>query len=393
MNSALYNQIISQLTNNEILELSIGSDDDVVELQQVFKELVANLSLLRLAICNRVFCKEQNPPIVMTLCNSIKKHKSITSIHLEYCTLDLQSWLVIVGAITANSRIRILNLKGSLKGVADKDQMLDGLCNLITFNESLQILDLADNDLDDNALLKIIKAISERKHSISILSFASNKITSLGVHGMLQECVKLKVNPFEELYFDENPLGDCGAIVLARNLKSLGIAKKLSLSNCNIRDVGAEAIFNSLQNDLFLQELHLDSNRITDGQSVAQLLDVNQTIQTLNLSDNCLDSDAAAFIFDTLPSNVGLKKLLLADNLIDELAEADIISGVIGNERIVELDLMNNLLTDEANLTLINALIEHPSMQRLGIVDISLDKNQAVEYLAKANKRLRLSSV
>ena len=80
----------------------------------------------------------------------------------------------------------------------------------------------------------------------------------------IAECLMWPRCPIESLYLSDNPLGDAGAIAIARGLAVNKSLLCVSLASCGINTNGARAILEALQGHPRLQSLNMSQSNSTE---------------------------------------------------------------------------------------------------------------------------------
>lgn len=272
-------------------------------------------------------------------------------------------------------------------------------------------LSLVENGLTDDDIIALVKAIKNNTH-IQELDLSVNKITARGVKSLatLDFLIILNVSA--------NNIGPEGAKFLAKsNLQKLDIsanpignsAGEFSLSThlveliateCNITDVGAQRLFQSV----YIRILDLSTNLIK-GTSLEQIPS-NVSLTELNLSQNGLSSDCLQYFaankilvylnltnifIDTtgitkLVENSSLEELILVQCLINDDGARELSKSCT----LKRLELFNNRITD----TGAKYLFENMTLLYLGLGSnpitsslIEILRNSYVEYLGNAFTR------
>jgi Ran GTPase-activating protein (RanGAP) involved in mRNA processing and transport len=152
-----------------------------------------------------------------------------------------------------NTIITTLQLEGRL----DKDTFLE-LCAVLGSLTYLEELFLDNNEIGDEGVSALVKLLPSMK-ALNTLSLALNNITVEGAKALAT--VLPALGELKLLELSLNNIGDEGTKALAEALPFMGALKTLTLSSCNITDKGAKALSDklSLTN---ITELDLGNNKI-----------------------------------------------------------------------------------------------------------------------------------
>jgi hypothetical protein len=134
--------------------------------------------------------------------------------------------------------------------------------------------------------------------------------------GLHENCFLTKLKAVNR---DMNGLASAVAAMLNKN-QNLVV---LRLSNCSLQDDAVTTILGGLIKNTSIVSLMLDNNRITSGKSVALLMTHNSSVENIDLTNNRLGIHGDAeflCIADALPAARGLKSLHLGGNGISDTA-------------------------------------------------------------------------
>eukprot|EP00164_Ancoracysta_twista_P006703 GFYU01009386.1.p1 GENE.GFYU01009386.1~~GFYU01009386.1.p1 ORF type:complete len:915 (+),score=221.10 GFYU01009386.1:235-2979(+) len=182
----------------------------------------------------------------------------------------------------------------------------------------------------------------------------------------------------------------------ARNLRVL------DLSNCNLKNKGAEILSTAIHelNNCVIEVLDVSNNQIGDAgmTHVGEMLKVNKSIKSLTMARNQIKADGFHALVLALELNSTLDNLNLADNQIGDDTERllELLGGFWQRVRLlgwVNLNLQHNNIHDRGGLIIIKILNCSPSLERLNIegnrvaektgpgIVAQMERNKTVQYL------------
>ena len=250
----------------------------------------------------------------------------------------------------------------------EKEKILQGNDDILTFAETLR------NDTTIHTLL-IKKPLFKKDSEAIAEALKKNKylkqliLMPLGSYRGPQENIELIIDALKQnkhLEFLEIQHYDFTQVHnLQEIFKSLGKLKELFFYNCNLGDVGAAALAENLNNNVFLKALKLyETNVGCDGAvAFANALKTNNVLEWFYLHNERINDNSVQYFAGALKVNKSLEILRLENS----------------NPK--------NHLNDTSLLALLNALQENRSLKTLGI-DCNR-KNliyQRIRYRLKKNR-------
>jgi Ran GTPase-activating protein (RanGAP) involved in mRNA processing and transport len=192
---------------------------------------------------------------------------------------DMESAELLRGILRSNKTITILDLSGNNFG--ETTGTVDYIAKGLGSNSMLLEIDISNCAFKDAHLSTLARNIGSRNTTLHKLSLKDNFITSTGV-GVLLDTTEQNshITDFE---LDRNPIGDEGAIVLARSLRNNALPNltRLSLCNCDIVDDGFIALVSALEQNTSL--LHLDLRYYNDIVSERALLALAESLPEIKV--------------------------------------------------------------------------------------------------------------
>ncbi|CAJ1074251.1 protein phosphatase 1 regulatory subunit 37 isoform X1 [Xyrichtys novacula] len=168
------------------------------------------------------------------------------------------------------------------------------------------------------------------------------------------------------------PLVDYPAQSLSKALLTSRLTV-LYLHNAQLSGVPLYALVSALKSNRALKELHLSNNQLNSYQDALQLGDLlryNQTLQTLQLSDNAVADAGLEELCDGLRwQTAGLKVLLLRNNQITADGMVHLAKALPVLKVLQVLDLSENLIGNKGI-----QVIREPLMQNVSVLQLSLQQ-------------------
>lgn len=158
------------------------------------------------------------------------------------------------------------------------------------------------------------------------------------------------------LLLSQNALGSSGAKYICEMLRTNKGITKLDLARCNLGVEGAKLIANALNTNCAVEYINLSSNDIgIDGApSIRELLSSNTSIKTIDLRNNALGDSGAIQISEGLIRNQSLTSIILAGNEIGDISFIE--NFKIRNETLKTIDLQDNYINSDGLIVLSKVL-------------------------------------
>ena len=207
---------------------------------------------------------------------------------------------------------------------------------------------LRDNNITN---VRYISTAVVTTSTVKVLSMRSNDLTAQEAGAISDMMICL-----EELYINDNKLGDHGAELLSEGITNTKTLRVLNISRNNIGPSGTTAIANALANNTSLEKLYMSGNAAGQDGAIAlgNAITNNKTIKELLLADQydydvTVDKESAMIIIKSLYNNNTITKLSLDitlhkkdANLITEEAEKVKFTRKLSNNHIIDLTLYFN---------------------------------------------------
>lgn len=175
--------------------------------------------------------------------------------------VDLAGFERLVFAWTTSSPVTNIWLKRNPLGPKSSTALYD----LITKTSKLRTLDLDQTELGDEGVAQLFSLLANYHNATSLRHVYLNAVgigqsacTSLANYLSSPHCM------LESVYLSANPMGDAGAIVLAKGLASNKSLIRLTLSSCGLKSEGAKSILRALKGHPQLMTLHMGQSFATE---------------------------------------------------------------------------------------------------------------------------------
>jgi Ran GTPase-activating protein (RanGAP) involved in mRNA processing and transport len=242
------------------------------------------------------------PGSLELLCTS----STIKSLFLKRLQLDglLQQFFT---GLQSNIVLRVLNLESNQikckHGIA--------LSNLILSNNTLQELHLGCNQISNQCVENIVRALSANKESsLKVLDLNTNFLTATsGEHfGDLLSENKCRIASLNLAY---NSIFEEGVTKIALGLTTNTSLKMLNLSGTKINDSACASLATALKSNSTLEDVQLTENGLGDQacMDLAEMLKSNVTLKQLNLMGNRMFDTGLISLAQSLEENSRLKNL------------------------------------------------------------------------------------
>ena len=181
-----------------------------------------------------------------------------------------------------------------------------------------------------------------------------------------------------ELILNDNEITDKSSSLIASLLSSNYPITKLDVS-WNKLSSSIDIVFKSLHHNKVLTELLLQytSLRLSDVQSLAQMLTSNNTLSVMDVSHNDI---VGQYITDW--RNISLDKLIMNDCMLGVSGAENIGKMLYHNKSITSINLSRNIIGDEGVEKLVEHLKSNKTIKHLGLGNNNITSNGA-NHLSK----------
>ncbi|XP_065896624.1 protein NLRC3-like [Dysidea avara] len=304
----------------------------------------------------------------------IQINRSLQNLNISYCSIPDRGIVTICNFLSNNTTLQELNMShNEIMSTGAKK-----IAEVIQLNTTLLKLDISSCGIPDSGALVISKSyISAVLKEIKI-SWKSNHVT---------------INTAESVWdLSRKNIGDTGAQIVSNFLCNNVEIKELYVSHNNISDYRALAFdvdkaykVDRLMYSETLLELHMSHNNITlkGANNIAELINVNTILQTLDISHCGIPDDGALVISKSYKNNKTLQELIISwnndkvtVNTVDtfwNISRKKI--GNIGvyilvnllNSRVIKLDVSHNSISEEGVVLISDYFMSQHSIEELNL--------------------------
>ncbi len=200
-------------------------------------------------------------------------------------------------------------------------------------------------------------------------------------------------NSLQWLDLSNNDLGDEGAALFADLLHINKVIKVLNLSGNNIGDDGAISLASSLFNNTTLTVFYLNNNDIhrAGAHVLGSMLRVNKALKVIHLNDNPFEIDGAEFIINALEDNNALQWLDFNNNQMGEECALSFSNVLTKNKTLQVIGILNNNITEIGVSPLARTLKFFSSLVVIALSDnkIGVEGTRLITEALKSNKTLQ----
>jgi Ran GTPase-activating protein (RanGAP) involved in mRNA processing and transport len=269
----LFNYSLHSLVTLSIRDYSFD-EDSLINLMNII-EYTNNLT--NLDISSNFLGDEK----IRKISESLRINKTIKSLNIAYNNIGNNGAFYLGDFLLKNNFIERLFVSGNnLSGLG-----LQNLMKILSNHKSIRHLDISNNKLKDADIMEISNFITKnlRFEGLDIsynyldmntlnqigLSFKENRTlklfkgTNLGLNVESTPYLLQHLNDtnIEEIYLDNNNIGETGGILISNVIKYNKKLKLVSLKNCNLDPVALTCFCHSFELNKNFKNLYLESNK------------------------------------------------------------------------------------------------------------------------------------
>jgi len=251
----------------------------------------------------------------------------------------------------------------------------------------LKVLEVTSQaHVGDSSAGAVARLLADHECGLETLDLSNCELSGKGCEVL---CAALEENSTVRcLKLAYNPLGKQGGFALARMLQRNTVLEVVGLANTSLDTQAAVMLLSVLRGqrrvlDLDLQKAILFSRQEDTTKHAAQMIALNETLQSLNLANMAVGDVGADVLAKALMRNRSLRHLCLANNQI----------GAAGGEHLAELisspeccltslNLSKNRVGDRGGSSIGRALAQNTVVRRLDLSE-NLLGNAGLEAVAK----------
>ena len=267
---------------------------------------------------------------------------------------------------------------------SDEDSIIANA--LSCHDTSIVRLFLFDNPIGNNGALRLAKALEENK-TVSRLILSNNGIFEKGMQALTNA---FKKHPFTMLGISKNRLDRTCMDNLAEVIRTQTTLEELSLIKNDLFPEAVRGFMDALPSNRGLRSLELEKNLCCNSyvmSQFAQVLKVNSTLTNLSLSKTGITSREIVKWEGCLSSNYTLRELDLSRNEIDDRGLQTLVVMLAENETVRDVDISENMITP-ASIPLLRDLFEYnESIVVFEVFNENIEEKDADELLEIARSR------
>ena len=358
--------------SNELEGLNLGYNKLKLGAIKVATAIKNNSSLKVLDLCNNNIPEEAADELAA----AIRANRSLQKLFLHGNHLG-SSTVIVVDALKKISTLRELTLNNNENR---SEELAPAIAYVLINNESMEILGLSNNGLNDDGVIKIAKSLC--KHTkLKWIYLQNNNITEKSTEAL--SSVISNSNGLEDLHLGYNEL-KLGATKVATAIKNNSSLKVLDLCNNNIPEEAADELSAAIRANKSLEELWLHGNHL--GSSTIMIVNALKgisSLKVLNLNNNNIPEEAADELAAAIRANNSLEKLWLGGNFVGS-STVMIVNALKEVSSLKILHLNDNKNTrKELVPTVACVLAKNKWLQKLGLSNNSLN-DDGVKIISKS---------
>ena len=291
--------------NSSLEELCLGNNNFSLSTVVILRMLQKTNILKVLDLSNNSVTFSENSGEI--LANVIKSNIHLRDLRLSFnklCTSDV----IIANALKVISTLKILHLSGNYMS----ENAGEHLAVVIKGNKNLEDLRLSNNNFQGSILL-ILEALTTIDH-LKVLHLSNNTITG-STANTLALAVENNVS-LEEVCLPSNSF-HLSADKIVQALKKLSKLRKLNLNDNNMSSGVSSHLAEVMANNNSLSDLLLSKNSLQSSALVIfEALVKTSSLRKLNLNNNGLSGNVAQGLAYVLDNNPYLEELHLSNNAL-----------------------------------------------------------------------------
>lgn len=331
------------------------------------------------------------------LIKGLESNKSVVHLDISSNDLTAKGGNLIFDFMINNDSIVSLNIS-SKEGLHRNRLTAEGITSLesvLRENKFLEFLDISGNSLKNEGL-KIISRGLDNNKTLYYLNVSNNEITAKGI----KYISRIPISKLVHIVLSENPLGNDGITYLADCLNKpvFNSLRKLEINSCKFDILGFRKLFENLQGNKRLEYLYCNKNNLKTKENefevikpafsnlylkelsmiycklgnkaakiIAEGIQGNNTITSLNLSDNNIDDRGFNYFVELPIKNNTLQKLDVSKNQISDFSANPFVKNLLKNRHLTDINFFDNQLKNETGTSLIEVLRQNINIQKIGL--------------------------
>ena len=351
-------EVLSCSTKLVELNLSYNRLTDAADATQFFSEsknIFGNLEIF--SMCS--VCQEINEEAATALANVFSQNSKLKELDLSDNNICTEAIIKIMSKLnTSTSMTKFIISHNNIT-----DYAADYIATFLSNNANVEVLDLSHNNLLSAGTIKICKTnisklITFKINHNCITVEAANDIASFLSHNKKLQVLDLSCNDLQE--------SGCKNIFEA--LQDNCILTSLKIGNCHATDKTADEIANVLLNNPGLEELDLSCNNIsTCFVNIFKGMKNISNLVSIDISHNTITDDAVDDLVYIFLCNTSLQVLDLSYNNLSTSDTAKIFQGMKNISKLEAINIGHNMITDEAADSIAAVLSRNSNLQVLNM--------------------------
>ncbi|EGC31859.1 hypothetical protein DICPUDRAFT_156240 [Dictyostelium purpureum] len=329
---------------------------------------------------------------VRVILRAIKNfNKNIETLGFEDINLTDSGCKVIEKLLSNNKTLKSLNISKNKISEAGFKIIFEGIKKAT----NLQDLNISGNPIQSKIMTKFIKYIASSETAIQKLNIGNTGLNT-GLGSEIQKYLVSTSCHLTSLDVAYNNLGADGTKNIIKGVVNNHIINDLSLSANKIDYNGCNELCNLLElssantKTLYIRYCELSSRSLV---RVCKMLELNATINVLDLSMNKFSKQTATAIAHSLERNRTLEDLFLTQASMSH-TEIDIISaGIQKNQKIKRLFLDVNPIGKKGINSLAQMVNNNTSLEALGLRNTNLNSKDILEFLKQLNQNISIKTI
>ena len=340
------------------LDFSNNTLNDSLDATLIFSEL-KNIFINLMKLNMSGICNKFSDEVVNALAHVLPLNMKLIELDLSNNNLYSEGVIKIFSEMNTSTLIKL-----SISNNNITDQAADTIATFISRNTELKELDLSHNNLKSEGALKVAKA-----NIINLTNFnvSHNSITQLAAKDIaifLSYNTKLKV-----LDFSVNDIHESGCTIIFEVLQNISMLTSLSISDCSVISNAANKLATFLLYNTNLQELILSHNKLSTSDTVKIFKGMKNisNLEMINISHNMITDEASDSIATVLSHNNNLQILNMSFNCLKSKGCIKVFSGMKNILHLRKLDISSNSINYEATDSIAAVLSQNTKLEELDI--------------------------
>ncbi|KAH0788045.1 Leucine Rich Repeat family protein [Histomonas meleagridis] len=153
---------------------------------------------------------------------------------------------------------------------------------------TLERLDMSDNSLNDQSILRIAKGLYNNINTLTTLIFSHNEIGDKGAHAIASVML---TSPIYKFNLSDNLITPKGIEKICDCAKRCTTLQKLNLSSNQIGDMGIGFISDLIENTSSIAKIDISGNRISNFESFTNALNKNKSLKVVIIAANPINDN------------------------------------------------------------------------------------------------------